>query len=112
MAVLSKIKGAFSGQAEKSSAPSMQLSKAINKRAVVVGVLLLLAVIVMVVMFNIQGNLAQRNKIYTTIASEQQVISQQIAVNALEAAAGQNNAFDQLASNQNRFLILIGHTSN
>ena len=112
MAVLDKIKGALSGGTDKPAAPGMQLSKAINKKAVMVGILLLIFVLIMVVMFNIQSNLAQRNKVYTTIASEQQVISQQIAVNALEAAAGQSSAFDQLASNQNRFLMNLDKYNN
>ncbi|MCP4472211.1 MAG: chemotaxis protein [Gammaproteobacteria bacterium] len=69
-----------------------------------VGVLLTLSVLAMVLMFTFESSEARKNKVYSSIAFEQQVISQQIAVNALEAAAGQEQAFERLAANQNRFL--------
>ncbi|MCP4767676.1 MAG: chemotaxis protein [Gammaproteobacteria bacterium] len=69
-----------------------------------VGVLLALSVLVMVLMFTFEGAEVRKNKVYSSIAFEQQVISQQIAVNALEAAAGRQQAFEDLAANQNRFL--------
>ena len=112
MAVLNKIKNFFPGRSNRQPGAGPQIGKAINKKAVIVGTLLLLSVLLMVVMFIIEGKLAQRNKIYTTIASEQQVISQQIAVNALEAAAGQSRAFDELAFNQNRFLMNLDRYNN
>ncbi|MDJ0777841.1 MAG: methyl-accepting chemotaxis protein [Gammaproteobacteria bacterium] len=84
----------------------------INKKAVLVGICMLLAVLLMVVMFSLESSLARKNKLYTTIASEQQVISQQIAVNALEAAAGQARAFDALAANQGRFLANLEKYNN
>jgi twitching motility protein PilJ len=77
-----------------------------------VGALLLLSVVAMVVMFAIEAGQARKNKLYASIASEQQVISQQIAVNALEAAAGQEQAFDNLATNQNRFLANLDRYNN
>jgi len=72
-----------------------------------VGVLLALSVLAMVLMFTFEGSEARKNKVYSSIAFEQQVISQQIAVNALEAAAGQGQAFEGLAANQNRFLTTL-----
>ena len=72
-----------------------------------VGVLLALSVLAMVLMFTFEGSEARKNKVYSSIAFEQQVISQQIAVNALEAAAGQGQAFEGLAANQNRFLTTM-----
>lgn len=68
-----------------------------------VGILLVIVVVAMVVLFIIESGEARKNKLYTAIAAELQVISQQIAVNALEAAAGQDKAFERLAFNQNRF---------
>lgn len=102
MAVLDKIKSRFSGQASGASSPATQ-GGGINKKAVLVGILLVIVVVAMVVLFIIESGEARKNKLYTAIAAELQVISQQIAVNALEAAAGQDKAFERLAFNQNRF---------
>ena len=76
----------------------------VNRKPILVGVMLALSVLAMVLMFTFEGTEARKNKVYSSIAFEQQVISQQIAVNALEAAAGQEQAFERLAENQNRFL--------
>ena len=103
MAFVDKIKNVFSGRSNRPS-PSRPSGRALNTKAVAVGVLLVLSVLVMVGMFNLQSQLTQRNRIYTTIVSEQQVISQQIVVDALEAAAGKTAAFDRLAADQNRYL--------
>jgi|GEM_PF-2111083 len=104
MAVLDKIKNRFSGQASGASSPATQ-GGGVNKKAVLVGILLVIALVTMVVLFVIESGEARKNKLYTAIAAELQVISQQIAVNALEAASGQDKAFAKLASNQNRFQV-------
>ena len=111
MAVLDKIKNMLAGQSSGASLSSSQ-GGGVNKKAVFVGALLLLCVVIMVVLFAIESVQARKNKIYATIASEQQVISQQIAVNALEAAAGQEPSFDSLADNQNRFLANLDKYNN
>jgi twitching motility protein PilJ len=107
MAVLGKIKGRSSG-----AGPLSAQGGGFNKKAAVAGSLLVISVVAMVVMFAIQSGQARKNKLYATIASEQQVISQQIAVNALEAAAGQDGAFEALATNQNRFLANLDKYNN
>ena len=104
MAFLDSIKNVFPGRSG-GAAPGKTGGRAYNKKAVFVGLLMVVAVLVTVGMFGVQSQLTQRNRIYTTIVSEQQVISQQIVVNALEAAAGQTDAFDRLAQDQNRFLM-------
>ena len=106
MGLLDSIKNVFSGRSG-GTVPGKPGGRALNKKAVFVGFLLAVAVLVMVGMFNVHSQLTQRNRIYTTIVSEQQVISQQIVVNALEAAAGQTAAFDRLARDQNRFLMSL-----
>ena len=83
-----------------------------NKKGVAVGALLTISVLAMVAMFSIESSQARKNKLYTAIASEQQVISQQIAVNALEAAAGRQQAFDRLGANQNRYLATLDKFNN
>ena len=97
-----KLKSLMSGSRASSTPASRGV--AVNRKPVLVGVFLALSVLAMVLMFTIEGSEARKNKVYISIAFEQQVISQQIAVNALEAAAGQEQAFEDLAANQNRFL--------
>jgi twitching motility protein PilJ len=53
-----------------------------------------------------------RDKEYIDYAREQQVLSQQMAKNALEAAAGQLPAFDQLTSNRGRFKNTLNYQRN
>jgi twitching motility protein PilJ len=110
--VLDKIKNMLPGT-KSGFAPSVgQRGSSINKKAVAVGALLILSVLAMVALFSAENGQARNNKLYTTIASEQQVISQQIAVNALEAAAGQERAFDRLGENQNRYLDTLERFNN
>lgn len=112
MAVVDKIKNMLPRRSSGTSLPSGQSGSGINRKAVLVGVLLLLFVVAMAAMFAIEASQARKNKIYSAIASEQQVISQQIAVNALEASAGQDRAFDNLAANQGRFLANLEKYNN
>ncbi len=100
--MFAKIKNLISGGAAGSAAAARGGSQ--NRKPVLVGVLLALSVLAMVLMFTFEGTEARKNKIYSSVAFELQVISQQIAVNALEAAAGKEQAFERLAQNQNRFL--------
>ena len=111
MAVIDKIKKLLPARAPGESL-SVVPGGGMNKKVVLVGILLLIAVVAMVLMFVIESEQARKNKLYAAIASEQQVISQQIAVNALEAAAGQEQAFDSLAANQNRFLANLDKYNN
>jgi twitching motility protein PilJ len=110
--VLGKIKGLVSGGKRSSPAPSGKGGGSIGKKAVVVGILLLLSVMVMLLMFSLESSKTRRNKVYSSIAFEQQVISQQIAVNALEAAAGRVKAFERLATDQQRFLSTLAIYNN
>ena len=102
--MLAKMKNLFSGGGRNSSGPSVRGGGSLNKKAVVVGILLILAVMAMAFMFSLESSQAQKNKAYSSIAFEQQVISQQIAVNALETVAGRAKSFERLAVNQKRFL--------
>ncbi len=110
--MLDKVKQFLPGQTSRSAPLGVQHRGSFNKSAVLVGALLIASVLAMVAMFSIESGKARKNKLYTTIASEQQVISQQIAVNALEAAAGQERAFDQLGVNQNRYLSTLDKFNN
>ena len=111
MAVFDKIKNVLPGQSG-GDAVGTAGGSGLNTRAVLVGALLILSILIMVVMFSLESGLSRRHKLYTNIASAQQVISQQIAVNALEASAGQERAFDRLAQNQSRFLATLDQFNN
>ena len=112
MAVLDKLRQLVSRGKAGASAASARGGESINKRTMIVGSLLILSVLAMVVMFSLQGSEARKNKLYSAIAFEQQVISQQIAVNALEAAAGREQAFERLAANQRRFIDTLNQYNN
>ena len=102
MALLDKVRNKFRGQ---SAAPSGSKGVAgINRKTALVGGLLVLSVLIMVAVFVFQGEQARRYNLYVTITSDLQVLSQQIAVEALEASSGHDGAFDQLAQYQGRFL--------
>jgi twitching motility protein PilJ len=112
MAVIDKIRDSLSGRRSRPTQAGGKSGGSYNNKAVAVGALLVLSLVAMVAMFSIESRWAHHNRLYITIASEQQVISQQIAVNALEASAGQDRAFDQLGANQNRFLGTLDKYNN
>ena len=93
MAVLDKIKNLLPGRKSGPVSSAGQLSGSFNKKTILVGALLIVSVLVMVSLFSYESRQAHQNKLYITIASEQQLISQQIVVNVLEASAGQDKAF-------------------
>ena len=110
--MLAKIKNLVSGGCDNSSGSSARGGGSLDKKAVVVGTLLILAVMAMVFILSLESSQAQKNKAYSSIAFEQQVISQQIAVNALEAAAGRAKSYERLAANQKRFLNTLTKYNN
>jgi len=104
MAFVDKLKNLIPGRPAAAQAAASKSGSGFNRKSAAVGGLLLLVVIAMVVIFVYGEEQTRRNQLYITIASELQVVSQQIAVNALEAATGRSDAFDRLAANQDRFL--------
>ena len=102
--MLNKIKKLVSGKKRSASGASVKAASKVNRKAITVGALLILSVFAMLLMFSLESSQSRKNKIYSAIAYEQQVISQQIAVNALGASGGQDAAFARLAANQKRFL--------
>ena len=106
MAFLDSIKNALLGRSG-SAALARPTTGVLSKKAMFVGVLLVLSLLVMVGMFNLQNQLIQRNGAYAAILSEQQVMLQQVATGALAVASGQTSAFDQLVESRNRFLQIM-----
>ena len=111
MGVLSKFKNLFSGRTSGAASSGLP-GASVDKKAIQVGLLLVLSVVAMISLFSYQVVQAQKNRLYITIASEQQVISQQIVVNALDAAAGHDEAFALLTENRNRFLGTLDKFDN
>ena len=104
MAFVDKFKNLLGGRSAAVKPAASKSRSGVNRKTMAVGGLLLVSLLAMGIIFFYQGEQARRHKAYIAIASDLQVISQQIAVNALEAASGQSRAFDRLAENQNRFL--------
>ena len=104
MALLDKIKGLLPGGANARPASSSQSDKSVDKRVVISGVLLVVSIIIMAVLFSLAFWLSRPNTFYNSFIAEQQVISQQIAVNVVQALRGNETAFDELEANQARFL--------
>lgn len=104
MALLDKIKNLLPGGANAKPALSSQIDKSVDKRVVMIGTLLVVSIIIMAVLFSLASWLSRPSTFYDDIIAEQQIVSQQIATNAIRAANGSENAFDELAANQDRYL--------
>ncbi|MFT5502357.1 MAG: twitching motility protein PilJ [Gammaproteobacteria bacterium] len=105
MALLNKLKNIFTR--DSSGSPAVMSSgggRSIYRKVQVLGVLLILSIVVMAVVFTIENISARQNKTYFTLSSQQEVLSQQIAINALEASTADRDGFKELASNQAQFL--------
>ncbi|MCK4709679.1 MAG: type IV pili methyl-accepting chemotaxis transducer N-terminal domain-containing protein, partial [Gammaproteobacteria bacterium] len=102
MPLLEKIKNSFSKN--KSRAGQSRPAAKGNKSLLVSAVAIVLSILIMVLLFNYEGIQARYGKAYTAIASEQQLVSQQIATFALEASIGNSTAFIQLKRYQARFV--------
>ncbi len=104
MALLDKIKNLLPGGANARPGLSSQTDKSVNKRVVMIGVLLVVSIIIMAVLFVAASWLSRPNAFYVKLIAEQQVVSQQIAVNAIEALRAGKGSFDELVTNRARFL--------
>lgn len=69
----------------------------------VLAILTLLFILVSVMMFVLNANQSRYNQVHSGFIAEQELISQQIATNALEAAAGQKDAFANLKELRSRY---------
>ncbi len=79
-------------------------AKASRKKVILTGGLLLLSILVMAALLSLESVLSRQTKTYHSIVLELQVVSQQIANNALEAVAGNTKVFARLADNRNRYI--------
>jgi len=104
MALLDKLKNLLPGSSQSSVAPA---GKSVNKRVMLFGVLLVVSIIIMTILFSLASLLSRPNDSYIKAMSEQQILSQQIAVNAAESAKGSATAFQRLESSQDRYLEIL-----
>ena len=113
MALFSKMRKKNSaGSAMPAVDAAVRGGSGVNRKIQIAGILLIVSIIVMAVLFSIENIASRQNKTYLTIASEQQVLSQQIAVNALEASTADDRAFERLAINQREFLSNLNRLEN
>lgn len=105
MALLDHIRSLLPGGGKASSGVASQSDRSVNKREVVLGVMLILSIIIVMVLFSFGSTSSRSNAIYARIVSELQVISQQIAVSADEAVhEGSSEGFDRLDTDRGRYL--------
>ena len=104
MALLDKFKNLLPGGGKTSAAQS---DKSASKRVMLFGALLVVSLIIMVVLFSLANLLSTPNDGYIDAMSKQQILSQQIAVNAAEAAKGKATAFSELEAGQDRYLEIL-----
>ncbi len=103
MALLQKLKNLLPGGSAESSATNRK-DRATGKNVIFVGGLLVVSILVMAALLSFETVLSRYSKIHNSIVLELQVISQQIAISALEVASGNSKAFVRLAENRNRYI--------
>lgn len=104
MAFLDKIKSLRPARTAGASAASSQVA---NKRVVGLGVTLILSTVVTIALFTAASLLSRPNAIYIDILAEQKVLSQQIAVDAHEAATADSGALERIEANRDRYIALL-----
>ena len=102
MALLDNIKRLFSADSTGS-----KRNKSVNKKIVFIGAMIVVSILVMAVLFSVESILSSQNKDYTSLISEQRVISYQVSLRAIEASEGELPAFAELAGNKQRFLNIL-----
>jgi len=108
MAFLDSIKNLLPGGKKAGSVSGAQAGKTVNKRVVLFGILLVLSIVMMAVLFSVDIFLSRPNAGYNNVVSEQQIISQQITVNAIDSVlSGDQKKFKSLDANQNRYLEIL-----
>jgi twitching motility protein PilJ len=104
MALVQKLKALLPGGSPSQPVAPEAQGKVTSKKVILVAGLLVLSILAMAVLLSLESVLSRQSKSYYSIVLKQQVISQQIVINALEAIAGKTEAFAQLADNRNNFV--------
>ena len=104
MAFLDSIKNLLPDGEIASSVSGGQTGKTSNRHVVIFGSLLVVSIIIMVVLFSLATLSSRPNASYNKIVGEQQVLSQQITVNAVDSVlTGDEKKFQSLNANQVRY---------
>ena len=108
MALLDKLKQLLPGGSGGKIA-SDRADKSLDSKFAITGGLLIVSITVVAILVFLNTRYNNQNETYAALTLEQQVISQQIAVNALAAVSGDLTVISRLASSQSRYnqIILI-----
>ncbi|MCP4186466.1 MAG: hypothetical protein GY763_02570, partial [Gammaproteobacteria bacterium] len=104
MALLDKIKSLLS----KGKQGTVKADKNVNRRVIFIGVLLVVAIVITIALISMATLQSRTNASYLDLIAEQQIISQQIVINAVEASYGRDNGFASLKANHDRYLEILG----
>ena len=104
MAFLDKLKSFRRARTGRSTAVVTQI---VNKRLVALGVAFILSAVITIGLFTAGSLFSKTNSIYIDILSEQKVLSQQMAVDAHEAAKADNHALERIEANRDRYADLL-----
>ena len=103
MALLDKLKQLLPGGGEEIEPGSAQADKVLEGRIAITGGFTVVSIAVVAILVFLNTKHDNQNKTYGALALEQQVISQQIAINALAAVSGDLSVFRHLANSQKRY---------
>ena len=103
MTLFGNIRGLFSSK--KAGAKS---DWSINNKVISIGAFIVAIIAVLFGAFSILSLLSDKNKAYLTLISEQQVVSQQMTLAALEASEGNLSVFADLETDKRRFEQILG----
>ena len=104
MALLGKLRQLLDGSA---GAARGRVDKSLDSKFAITGTLLLVSIVIVAILVFLNRKFTIESKTYAALALEQQVISQQIAVNTLAAISGDLKVIDQLESSQRRYNEII-----
>ena len=110
MSLTDSFKSIFSKN--KSPSRAARKSSGSGKLMWIYSIGIIISILAMVGMFNYDATQTIYGKVYSSLANEQQVVSQQIATYALEAATGKAAAFVQLRRYQARFINTLNRLEN
>ncbi len=105
MALIDKIKNMLPRR--KSQPAKARTASKVSRMLMGYAAGIVVAILIMVALFNFETVQSRYGQAYAAIANEQQVLSQQIATFALEASIGNSAAFVQLKRYQARFVATL-----
>ncbi|MEE8364402.1 MAG: methyl-accepting chemotaxis protein [Gammaproteobacteria bacterium] len=103
MALLGKLKQFLPGSGGRIAPEEDLADRIFDTRVAIAGGFLILSIVVVAAAIHFDVKHKNANKTFSALTLEQQVISQQIAINALGAASGDWMVLGQLAGSQSRF---------